>query len=60
MTFITIIIWIIFLIMTCKCIETSKCAHKNFTVIIIIIIIVIIIIIIIFQSHSSPRICIFQ
>ena len=49
--------------MTCKCIETSKCAHKNFTVIIIIIIIIIItitIINIIFQSHSSPRTSIFQ
>ena len=47
--------------MTCKCIETSKCAHKNFTVIIIIIIFTItIIIIIIFQSHSSPRTSIFQ
>ena len=48
--------------MTCKCIETSKCAHKNFTVIIIIIIIIITITIIniIFQSHSSPRTSIFQ
>ena len=34
-----------FLLITCKCIETSKCAHKNFTVIITIIIIIIIIII---------------
>ena len=47
--------------MTCKCIETSKCAHKNFTVIIIIIIIITITtIIIIFHSHSLPRTSIFQ